>query len=174
MLYATKPGPNGPQLRAIPSEKELIEGEVAYSGPLSFQADGISLDMAFDEKLGLRAKTENERLRDLKAAKCETIKAAAEAALRAGCPTSFGFNMDFDRESISSLTSYHALASEVGVSDVIVCDFDNVQHTVNFEEFKKLLVEIGSQHQAVWHKKWQLREEIQKAEKAADLKSITW
>lgn len=172
MLYAVKSGTTGPQLRSISSPADLTEGEVAYDGPIAMQSDGITIDMQFDPKRGLRSKTEEERLVDLKKRKCEQIKADADAALRKGCETSLGFNMDFDRESVSSLTSYHALAERLQLKEVVVCDYDNKTHTLTWEQFETVLLEIGTQHQNVWLEKWDRRQAANAAKSVDDLGQI--
>ena len=174
MLYAVKPGPNGPQLRSIRFPSDLENGEVAYDGPLMMSADGITIDMVFDKTYGLRPKLEAERLEDEKKVAIASAKQACEKTLNSGCLTSKGIKMDCDDRSVSMLVAAVAMYNELKPETVTVCDFENVTHTLTLEEFFTLVKEVGAYVQSVYQKKWTLRNQILEVQSSVELQSIVW
>ena len=173
MLYAVSNGPNGPGLRSIRFASDLLNGEVAYDGPIIMAPDGITLNMVFDKKMGLRPKYDEELLEDEKKVALASAKQACEKALNSGCLTSGGIKMDCDDRSVSMLVASVTMYNELKPETVTVCDFENVTHTLTLEEFFTLVKEVGAYVQSVFQQKWELRKKILEVSSSAELKSIS-
>ena len=174
MLYAVKDGPRGPQLRAISYAAEAGNDEVLYDGPITMKSDGLTIDMTFDKRCGLRPKNDDELLADAKEDALTRIKLACEECLDAGCQVSLGWKMDCDDRSVSLLSSTGTMLQQIKPEKVTVCDYDNQTHEVPLDEFQAMALEIGAYVQSAYQKKWTLRQKISEAASTAELTSITW
>lgn len=172
MLYAIKDGTNGPQLRSIRFPSDLLNGEVAYDGPIKFKSDGYTLDMKFDKKQGLRPKYDEEVLEDEKQEAIKQAKREYEAILQAGCMTSLGIKMDCDDRSVSLLTSTATMLKQLSPATVMVCDYENQTHEISLEDFTKLALEVGAYVSSVYQQKWARRERILATQSSVELQAL--
>lgn len=171
MLYAVKDGTNGPQLRSIRFASDLANDEVLYDGPITMKSDGLTIDMAFDKRCGLRPKNDDELLAEAKEDAVKSLKQSAEAAFQDGCETSLGFKMDCDVQSVSALHGLYTFGKFQGLKEVTVCDYDNKTHQLSWADFEKMLLEVGNYHQSLYGKKWTQRQKIADAQSEAEIKA---
>lgn len=171
MLYAVKDGTNGPQLRSIRFASDLANDEVLYDGPITMKSDGLTIDMAFDKRCGLRPKNDDELLAEAKEDALARIKLACEECLDAGCQVSLGWKMDCDVKSVAALHGLYTFGKFQELTEVTVCDYDNKVHQISWADFEKMLLEVGNHHQGIYRKKWAQRQKITDAQSEADVKA---
>lgn len=172
MFYAVKDGPRGPQLRSVRFASDLGNDEVLYEGPIKMKSDGLTIDMAFDKRCGLRPKDETELLDDLKKETIQQVKQSCERTLGDGVMTSLGFKMDCDDRSVSMLTATATMLQQLRPEKVAVCDYDNQTHEVSLDEFQKLALEVGAYVSSVYQQKWMNRRKISEATSSTALEAL--
>lgn len=164
----------GPQVRRIASKSESLRaGEVVYDGPIKWREDGFGVDMVFDPVTGLRPKTDEDILNDIKEAAFDKLKETCETVLKSGCLTSLGFRVDCDDRSISLLTSTASIVKQLQPETITFCDFENQTHLLTYSEFETLALEVGYYVQTVYQRKWELRKRIVEAQSTTEVQAIT-
>ena len=82
-------------------------------------------------------------------------KVQQEETLKTGCPTSLGFKIDCMDNNVADFDKTLGLLSIYpAMTEVVVRDYDNVNHTVTIEEYKQMCIELGAHvmciRQAYW------------------------
>lgn len=118
-------------------------------------------------------------LEQVRAARLEELRAAHEEAIALGCLTSLGIRLDCDPKAISDFQGALALrqlAMDLGAASaddpVLVGTFDNDTVEVAWPQYQALCLELGAHYQALFHRKWELREAILAAATVEDVRSV--
>ena len=73
-----------------------------------------------------------------------TAKKIQEDTLKAGCPTSLRFRVDCMDNNVADFDKTLGLISiSPAMTEIIVRDYDNVNHTITVAQYKQMCVEIG-------------------------------
>ena len=113
------------------------------------------------------------KMLELKNAKLEELNALFEnASNRAHCLSSTGFEINADETANRNISSLIIALEASGQETVQFCAYDNSFHTVTLDQLKAMQLEIIANAQALYARKWALRELINEAETNEELDEI--
>lgn len=85
----------------------------------------------------------------------QAAKNQQQATLRQGCPTSLGFTIDCLPHNVADFAQTLSLISIYPtVTEVVVRDYDNINHTVTVEQYQQMCVELGAHVMATRQAYW--------------------
>lgn len=112
-------------------------------------------------------------LEEARAEKLAELNAAfIEASETAHCMSSVGFEINADESANRNISSLIVAMEAFGQERVQFCAFDNSFHEVTLAQLKTLQLEIIANAQAIYQRKWSLREQINTAETVEELEAI--
>ena len=113
------------------------------------------------------------KLAELKAVRLNELNATFEiASNHAHCPSSIGFEINADEAANRNISSLIIAMEATGQETVQFCAFDNSFHEVTLAQLKTMQLEIIANAQAIYARKWVLREQINAAETIEALNGI--
>ena len=114
-------------------------------------------------------------LEEARAAKLEEISAAFERAGENGHVTSsLGFEIDANERANRDTEGLITVLTATGVTGTMFCDYNNVMREVTLDDLKTIRLEIIAHGQALYAKKWVLRETVNAAQTVADIQAVVW
>jgi hypothetical protein len=116
------------------------------------------------------------KLEDVKAAKCDEIKAASESALASGYTMSNGIKGNCGLEDVVMLRGGIELVEAAGGTELTEYrDFNNQRHfNVPIATARTMLVELMLWQAGIFHKKWELQDQIKAAETIEAAEAVNW
>lgn len=121
------------------TEKTNDEGETSY--------DWERFDYPLTSKL-----TDEEFLSD---ANKQYAASNKDTLLGQGCPTSLGFTIDCMPNNVSDFSQTLSLLSIYPVmTEVVVRDYDNINHTITVEQYQQMCIELGAHVMATRQAYW--------------------
>ena len=159
-----------PSFRIVPWPYDgLMENEIDMSG---LPPDDISVSAAggnwveSSELAGLK-------LAELKAVRLDELNTAFEVASEnAHCTSSAGFEINADEAANRNVSSLIIAMEATGEETVRFCAYDNTFHDVTLAQLKAMQLEIIANAQAIYARKWALRERIHAAETVGALMAV--
>lgn len=110
---------------------------------------------------------------ELKARKLDELNAAfAAASETAHCQTSVGFEINADGTAARNISNLIVALEETDRTSVHFCAYDNTFHEVTLPQMKALRLEIIDNAEAIYKKKWVLRNRINATETVEELDAI--
>lgn len=91
------------------------------------------------------------------------IKDIHDETIQKGCPLSFGFRVDCAPLNITDWSAALQLLQLSGETEIEVCDYDNVTHTLSSAQYAQMCGEVGVYLQGLRSIKWTLRKAIDDA-----------
>ena len=89
------------------------------------------------------------------AADKQYAKLSQTETLRAGCPTSLGFKIDCMENNVADFSQTLGLiTANPGMTEVVVRDYDNVNHTITVTEYKQMAMELGAHVMGIRQNYW--------------------
>ena len=114
-------------------------------------------------------------LEEARAAKLEEINAAFERAGAAGHVTSsLGFEIDANERANRDTEGLITVLSATGAAGTLFCDYNNVMREVTLDDLKTIRLEIIAHGQALYAKKWLLREAVNAAQSVEEIQAVVW
>ena len=114
-------------------------------------------------------------LDEARAAKLAEISAAFEQAGRtAHVRSSLGFEIDANERANRDVEGLITVLTATGAPGTMFCDYNNVMREVTLEQLKTLRLEIIAHGQALYAKKWLLREAVGAAQTLAEIQAVVW
>ena len=86
--------------------------------------------------------------------KKQAINRKYKALLKQGCPTSLGFKIDCESNNVNDFSQSLSLLNISGLTEIVVRDYDNINHTVSKEDFTQICLELGSHIMTLRQQKW--------------------
>lgn len=124
---------------------------------------------------GENPKTGLSGLDSLKADKLAEINACfADAERNGSLMSSLGFEVDADNTANRNVEGMIKVLTAKGMEQILFCDHHNVMQAVTLEQLKTLQVEIIAYGQQLYAKKWQLREAVNVATTADEVRAVSW
>ena len=91
----------------------------------------------------------------LASANKEYAKISQTETLREGCPTTLGFRIDCMDNNVADFDKTLGLISIYpAMTEVVVRDYDNVNHTITTDQYKAMCIELGAHVTAVRQAYW--------------------
>lgn len=138
-------------------------GVIEYTGEIE------TVDCIIYEKGYAPEKT----LEEAKTAKLAELNAAFESAAKtAHCLSSVGFEINADESANRNISSLIIAMEATGEETVQFCAYDNSFHEVTLAQLKTMQLEIIANAQAIYQRKWELREQINGTETIEELEAI--
>lgn len=120
-------------------------------------------------------KPEPPSLDEARAAKLEEINAAFARAETSGSLTSsLGFAIDATERANRDTEGLITIMEATGTASTYFCDHDNVMREVTLADVKTMRLEIIAHGQALYAKKWALRNAAEAAGSIEELDAIRW
>lgn len=114
-------------------------------------------------------------LDEARAAKLMEISAAFErAGSTAHVMSSLGFEIDANERANRDTEGLITVFTATGAAGTMFCDYNNVMREVTLEQLKTIRLEIIAHGQALYAKKWVLREAVNAAQTVADIQAVVW
>ena len=114
-------------------------------------------------------------LEEARAAKLAEINAAFERAGETGhVMSSLGFEIDANERANRDTEGLITVLTATGAAGTMFCDYNNVMREVTLEQLKRLRLEIIAHGQALYAKKWLLREAANAAQTVAEVQAVAW
>ena len=118
---------------------------------------------------------EASTLDEVRAAKLTEINAAFERAGAGGhVMSSLGFEIDANERANRDTEGLITVLSATGAAGTIFCDYNNVMREVTLNDLKTIRLEIIAHGQALYAKKWLLREAVNAAQTVAEVQAVAW
>ena len=153
-------GTNSYRFTAYPYD-DVMENETEMSG---LPPDDISVSAAGGEWVE-SSELAGLKLAELKAVRLDELNATFEiASNHAHCPSSIGFEINADEAANRNISSLIIAMEATGQETVQFCAYDNSFHEVTLAQLKTMQLEIIANAQAIYARKWVLREQINSAE----------
>ena len=114
-----------------------------------------------------------QTLEEVRATKLAELNGAfTTASETAHCMSSVGFEINADETANRNISSLIIATEATGAGSVRFCAYDNSFHDVTLAQLKTLQLEIIANAQAIYQRKWSLREQINTAETVEELEAI--
>lgn len=114
-------------------------------------------------------------LDSLKAEKLAEINAAFAAAEATGhLLSSLGFAIDATERANRDVEGLIKMLTATGAEEAYFCDYGNIMQIVTLEQLKTIQLEIIGYGQELYAKKWALREAVNTATNAEQIKAVLW
>lgn len=114
-------------------------------------------------------------LDEARAAKLAEISAAFEQAGRtAHVMSSLGFEIDANERANRDTEGLITVLTATNAPGTLFCDYHNVMREVTLEQLKTLRLEIIAHGQALYAKKWLLREAAAAAQSLEEIRAVVW
>jgi hypothetical protein len=85
----------------------------------------------------------------------EYAKLSQIETLEAGCPTSLGFRIDcMDKNKTDFDQTLGLISIYSAMTEVLVRDYDNLNHTITVDQYKQMCLELGAHVMAVRQVYW--------------------
>ena len=157
-----------------------IEWKAGENEPLAAQYYAAKVKPFADaweaEKSRLEAEANRPpTIEEARAAKLAEINAAFERAGETGhVMSSLGFEIDANERANRDTEGLITVLTATGAAGTMFCDYNNVMREVTLEQLKRLRLEIIAHGQALYAKKWLLREAANAAQTVADIQAVIW
>lgn len=113
-------------------------------------------------------------IEQIKSLKENEIKFTYDEIRKEGFLTSIGIKFDFDDESLNNYTQAFILIREINMAEIDIIDYDNVTHTVTFEQLKTALTEMGAKKVELLHVRRMFKNMILEATTKEEVEAIYW
>lgn len=111
-----------------------------------------------------------EKTKESKLAELDT--AFAEELDNAHCNSSAGFEINADETANRNISSLIYALETTGQETAQFCAFDNTFHEVSYSRLKSMKLDIINHTQALYRRKWNLREQINAAKTIDDVNAV--
>ncbi len=142
-----------------------------YEGVLENEVEVAGLppdDISISDSKGNWIESETlsrDKFERTKAAKLDELNSTFErVSSRAHCMSSAGFDINADETANRNISSLIVAMEATGQETVQFCAFDNTFHAVTLGQLRTMQLEIIANAQAIYQRKWELREQINAAE----------
>ena len=114
-------------------------------------------------------------LEEAHAVKLAEISAAFElAGATAHVTSSLGFEIDANERANRDTEGLITVLSATEAPGTFFCDYNNAMREVTLEQLKTIRLEIIAHGQALYAKKWLLREAANAAQTVAEIQAVAW
>lgn len=139
---------------------ELVENKTfiepwQYLVKSNFIVDGMTIIQNYEVK--------NISLEEYKKSKKEEAKLNYENEINAGCLTQSGIRFDCDEKAINMISSTKQLMDTLNLTQIEFRDYDNIVHTLTYDEFVNLATEVAIYYQTKLKEKWTEQDRIDAA-----------
>ncbi len=124
--------------------------------------------------------TDAELLQQAKDKQLQVINTSFDNTFSNGLATSIldansvAITMDATYEDIGKLKDGYDLAVTAGVTDMVVRDFNNNNHTLALADVNTILLELGSNYQTQLNKLWGYKDSINIAATITEVEAVQW
>ena len=147
----------------------VLENEVEMAG---LPPDDISVSTVNGEWIESEDLLK-DKFERVKAAKLDELNSTFErVSNHAHCTFSAGFEINADETANRNISSLIIAMEATGQETVQFCAFDNTFHEVTLGQLRTMQLEIIANAQAIYQRKWELREQINAAETIEALDAI--
>ena len=114
-------------------------------------------------------------LEEARAAKLAEINAAFEHAGATGhVMSALGFEINANERANRDTEGLITVLTATGAPGTLFCDYNNVMREVSLDDLKTIRLEIIAHGQALYAKKWLLREAANAAQTVAEVQAVAW
>lgn len=144
-----------------------------YSENQIFEYEDDEIEQCFDGNWYEKGHAPKKPLEDARSGKLSELNAAFETASdHAHCQTSVGFEINADDTAARNISNLIVALEETERTTVQFCAYDNTFHEVTLPQLKTMRLEIIGNAEAIYQKKWSLRNRINAAETVEALDAI--
>lgn len=144
-----------------------------YSAEMVETYQNEEVEQGYDGNWYEKGLAPKQPLEEARAEKLAELNAAfIEASETAHCMSSVGFEINADETANRNISSLIVAMEASGQERVQFCAFDNSFHEVTLAQSKTMQLEIIANAQAIYQRKWSLREQIHAAKTVEELDAI--
>jgi len=106
--------------------------------------------------------------------KKQEIENNFKEVLSQGYVCSNNVKMDTKYEDIQKLKAGYDLAKNAGQTEMIIRDYNNINHILSLNDVNTMLIDLGFNYQAQLAKLWNYKDKIEQATTIEEVEAIKW